>query len=191
MAHASLRTPQGDGGSNPSPFRHTMKLTTAPATPTPARSRAPGRMHLRRRAGPLGDHYSAATIRRTSRIAAAASLRCPIAAAENAPCFQFARLLRSSPSAVRGPVLAPPCIRHRPLAIAGARQGSPVLPLAAHRGAAFALSEREDADGAWGPLLIFALTPSVYSPAYPHPRLCSPCQLRLPVHRGLHARAAP
>jgi hypothetical protein len=42
------------------------------------------------------------------------------------PCFQLAFRLRSSPSAVRGPVLIPPCIRQRPFGIAGALQGLPV-----------------------------------------------------------------
>ena len=46
----------------------------------------------------------------------------------------------SSPSAVRGPVLRPPCILHRPFAIAGERQGwSAVRVRAPHRGAAFGL----------------------------------------------------
>jgi hypothetical protein len=35
--------------------------------------------------------------------------------------------MRSNPSAVRAPVLAPPCILHFPQAIAGALQGLPVL----------------------------------------------------------------
>ena len=39
---------------------------------------------------------------------------------EYKPCFQFARRDRAKPSGVRGPVLAPPCIRQRPLRIAGA-----------------------------------------------------------------------
>src|SRR5712671_1377388 len=37
------------------------------------------------------------------------------ASAEYCPCFQRARRDRSSPSAVRGPVLGPLCIRHLPL----------------------------------------------------------------------------
>jgi hypothetical protein len=44
--------------------------------------------------------------------------------------------MRSRPSAVRGPVLAPPCILHFPQAIAGALQAMPVLVWAPHRGEA-------------------------------------------------------
>jgi hypothetical protein len=40
------------------------------------------------------------------------------------PCVVRAFRMRSNPSAVRGPVLAPPCILHFPQAIAGALQGS-------------------------------------------------------------------
>jgi hypothetical protein len=39
---------------------------------------------------------------------------------EYSPCFQRERRDLAKPSGVRGPVLAPPCIRHRPLRIAGA-----------------------------------------------------------------------
>ena len=39
------------------------------------------------------------------------------------------------PSGVRGPVLGPPCIRQRPLAIAGCRHDLPLRVLAPHRGA--------------------------------------------------------
>jgi hypothetical protein len=38
------------------------------------------------------------------------------------PFFQRARRERASPSRVRGPVLDPPCMRHLPLAMAGAQQ---------------------------------------------------------------------
>jgi len=34
--------------------------------------------------------------------------RSALASREKCPCFQFARLLRSRPSGVRGPVLLPP-----------------------------------------------------------------------------------
>jgi hypothetical protein len=44
------------------------------------------------------------------------------ASAEYSPCFQRARRDRASPSGVRGPVLAPPCMRHRPFAIARAHR---------------------------------------------------------------------
>jgi hypothetical protein len=53
--------------------------------------------------------------------------------------FQFARLLRSRPSGVRGP--APPWTLRRPFGMAAARQGLPVrLDRAPQRGAAFALT---------------------------------------------------
>ena len=50
------------------------------------------------------------------------SRRMALVSCEYAPCFQRARRLRSSLSGVRGPVLMPPCIRHRPFLIAGFRQ---------------------------------------------------------------------
>jgi len=63
--------------------------------------------------------------------------RSALAAAERKPWLQRARRERSKPSGVRGPVLAPPCIRQRPLRIAGARHFSPCRVLAPHRGAVF------------------------------------------------------
>jgi hypothetical protein len=57
--------------------------------------------------------------------------------AEYKPCFQRAPLDRANPSEVRGPVLAPPCIRHRPLGIAGATHFFPCRVLAPHLGALF------------------------------------------------------
>ena len=60
------------------------------------------------------------------------------AAREYRPCFQRAPRLRSSPSAVRGPVLRPPCIRQRAEPrTAGARHGWPprVRAFAPQRGA--------------------------------------------------------
>jgi hypothetical protein len=50
-----------------------------------------------------------------------------------------AAVTRASPSAVRGPVLHPPCIRHRRVARAGERQGVPWRVRAPQRGAAFGL----------------------------------------------------
>jgi len=44
--------------------------------------------------------------------------------------FQRERRERASPSAVWGPVLAPPCMRHLPLLMAGERQGIPQRVLA-------------------------------------------------------------
>jgi hypothetical protein len=63
--------------------------------------------------GAVTSIYRAATMRRSKRLAAAASLRVAIASAEYLPCFQFAFRLRARPSGARGPLLAPPCIRHR------------------------------------------------------------------------------
>jgi hypothetical protein len=59
------------------------------------------------------------------------------ACTEYKPCFQFARLDRANPSGVRGPVLAPPCIRQRPLRIADARHFFARRVLAPHLGAVF------------------------------------------------------
>ena len=42
------------------------------------------------------------------------------------PCFQFARRLRSRPSGVLGPVLGPPCIRHRRLVTADYDRRAPL-----------------------------------------------------------------
>ena len=57
-------------------------------------------------------------------------------------------------------MLFPPCIRQRPLGIAGALQGLPVrLECARHRGAARANSRRASRLGACGSLAIFAIPP--------------------------------
>ena len=56
------------------------------------------------------------------------------ASVENPPCFQLARIERAKPSGVRGPVLAPPCIRHRPFGMAGALQAGPLRVSAPHLG---------------------------------------------------------
>jgi hypothetical protein len=57
-------------------------------------------------------------------------------------------------------VLFPPCIRQRPLGIAGALQDLPVrLECAPHRGAARANSRRASRLGACGSLAIFAIPP--------------------------------
>src|SRR3954447_4355064 len=55
--------------------------------------------------------------------------------------FQPALRDRARPSTVRGPVLGPPCIRHRPFGMAAPRHGSPSRRLAPHRGEAFARSK--------------------------------------------------
>jgi hypothetical protein len=77
-------------------------------------------------------------LRSTSRFAPAIRTRtiARIRSAVRRPCVVRAFRMRSSPSAVRGPVLAPPCILHFPQAIAGALQGMPVLVRAPHRGEA-------------------------------------------------------
>jgi hypothetical protein len=51
------------------------------------------------------------------------------------PCFQAARLDLANPSGVRGPVLAPPCMRHRPFLIAADLQGASLRVRAPQRGA--------------------------------------------------------
>jgi hypothetical protein len=50
----------------------------------------------------------------------------PTAPAAYRPCVVFTAANRRNPASVRAPVLAPPCIRHRPFAIAGARHAHPV-----------------------------------------------------------------
>jgi len=78
---------------------------------------------------------------RSASIAARRRDRSALASHEKCPCFQFARLLRSRPSGVRGPVLLPPCTLHRPFGMAAPRQGLPVrLDRAPQRRAAFALT---------------------------------------------------
>ena len=87
------------------------------------------------------------------------------ARAENLPCFQLARRERSNPAAVRGPVLAPPCIRQRPLCIAGALHSSPFRVLAPHRGAVLGspvglLFFRCPRRFAWGSFLVLGFIPT-------------------------------
>ncbi len=66
---------------------------------------------------------------------------CSRAPASRPPCVLGAAQHVALPSAVCAPVLPPPCIRHRPLGIAGPWQGWPVrLHLAPHRRAALARS---------------------------------------------------
>lgn len=61
--------------------------------------------------------------------------------AERKPCRQLAEAARALPCSVRAPVEAPPCIRHRPFGIAGARHGVPDRVLAPQRGALCGLPE--------------------------------------------------
>jgi hypothetical protein len=81
-------------------------------------------------------------VRSTSRFAPAIRTRTIArirsASAVRRPCVVRAARIRSSPSAVRGPVDSPPCILHRPAGIAGALQGVPVLVRAPHLGEALA-----------------------------------------------------
>jgi hypothetical protein len=78
----------------------------------------------------LGSPTSALAKSRCS--AAMADRACPRvvarvrAAALRRPCFVRAAMHRAMPSGVRGPVLHPPCSRHRPFAMAGFRHGMPV-----------------------------------------------------------------
>jgi hypothetical protein len=60
-------------------------------------------------------------------------------AAPQSPCVVCAAIIRAIPSGVRGPVHFPPCILHRPFAIAGARQGLPERAIAPQRGARLGL----------------------------------------------------
>jgi len=78
--------------------------------------------------------------KRSCRMKNSSARRCAFAAAEYFPFRQLARWQRWRPSAVRGPVDAPPCTRQRVyrrvrlLHIAGARQGVPPRVFAPQRG---------------------------------------------------------
>ena len=85
--------------------------------------------------------------------------------AEYRPCFQLTSAERAKPASVRGPVLAPPCIRQRPLRMAGPLQGVPFRVLAPHRGAVLGspvglpfLSHPRRC--AWGSSLVLVLIPT-------------------------------
>jgi hypothetical protein len=62
-----------------------------------------------------------------------------LVAALQRPWMVRAAAIRARPSGVRGPVLAPPCMRQRPFRIAGLLQGQPRRVLAPQRGAALGL----------------------------------------------------
>src|SRR5262245_21025484 len=66
----------------------------------------------------------------------AAAERKSIISAVRAPCTRRLARTRARPSAVRAPVLLPPCRRQRPLAMAGWRQAQPARVCAPQRGAA-------------------------------------------------------
>ena len=91
-----------------------------------------GPMHLRSSSG----HHLRSTSRFAPAIRSRTIARIRSISAVRRPCVVRAFRMRSNPSAVRGPVLAPPCILHFPQAIAGALQGMPVLVRAPHRGEA-------------------------------------------------------
>ena len=78
--------------------------------------------------------YKLSTSRRASRCKARSARISWSASAEYSPCFVLARRIRSKPSAVRGPVLLPPCSLQRPLAIAGDSHGFPLRVFAPQRG---------------------------------------------------------
>ncbi len=126
--------------------------------------------------------------------------RCGAPAAAYIPCVVFAAIIRAIPSAVRGPVQRPPCIRHRPFAIAGARQGQQVVRARApQRGARFGLPRGLPfrsgpvpppgrAAGAPGGGLglpsMFALTPPLPSPSHTLPALRGRAAKRTDAARG-------
>jgi len=63
---------------------------------------------------------------RAKRRSAASARLSSIISAVCSPVRVRAARSRAKPSAVRGPVLAPPCIRQRPLGMEGARHGVPL-----------------------------------------------------------------
>jgi len=80
------------------------------------------------------------------------------------PFFELACLERAKPAPVRGPVLAPPCIRQRPLRMAGPLHRVPFHVLAPHRGAVLGSPGRlpffnHPRRFAWGSLIAIFLIP--------------------------------
>jgi hypothetical protein len=63
------------------------------------------------------------------------------------PCRVLARRIRSSPSEVRGPVLVPPCTRHRPFCIAGDLHDAPLRVRAPPDRPAYATGQGVEAAG--------------------------------------------
>lgn len=130
----------------PRPQRQPDHAKNLPAGVRPAVPLAP--CALLRAVGQTGGSCSALskslTIRRRSVVSLRATPRWRAlvrAAASRPPCFHDEILHRASPSAVRAPVLPPPCILHRPLSIAAPRQLRPVrLHVAPHRWLALARS---------------------------------------------------
>ena len=106
-----------------------VRYTPTPAPPTPAATSADGGSTLASAdpVAPTPCRYRVCT-------------RCfaPGPACAYLPCVVCALAMLARPSAVRGPVLFPPCDRHRPFAIAGARQAHPVgRAFAPQRGASW------------------------------------------------------
>ncbi len=109
---------------------------------------------------------------RSARIVSRICLREAMAAWVNRPCFHREARIRSMPSGVRGPVLGPPCILHRPFDIAGPLHAMPFLVRAPHRGALsglpgrlpFLSRPRPAQRVAWGLLAIAASPPGLVPP---------------------------
>ena len=118
-------------------------------------------------------------------MAATASLRLAIVSAEYRPCFQFAFRLRASPSGVRGPVLAPPCIRQRPFLMAAPLQEPPRRVRAPHRGAALANFRRLRRVGVSGLFFISSHSPRL-SPLTSPPLADLRCNHRLAALGHMH-----
>jgi hypothetical protein len=79
--------------------------------------------------------YRTATIAlRASRRSMATIRRSSVISPLYRPWIVRAARIRASPSAVLGPVLLPPCIRHREFLIAGDRHGLPLRVRAPQRG---------------------------------------------------------
>jgi hypothetical protein len=74
-------------------------------------------------------------MRTAARMERSCACRLVTASITQSPCFQLAAAQRLRPAPVRGPVLPPPCIPHRPFAIAGPLQFPPARVRAPHRGA--------------------------------------------------------
>ena len=98
----------------------------APWCPGGACSQAPSRS---------GCSANWSSRRRHSSICRRTDCRSARAACVRRPCVVEARRIRSTPSAVLGPVLSPPCSRHRPFRMAGHWHGVPRRVLASHLGA--------------------------------------------------------
>src|SRR5262245_28982387 len=79
---------------------------------------------------------ASSVIQARRRLTAAAAERRPMTAAVRRPWTRQALRARRCPSAVRAPVLLPPCRRQRPFFMAGWRQAEPARVVAPKRGPA-------------------------------------------------------